>query len=71
MQKKPSPCRKEKTERGYVGMENVWGGIPVYPQVFGVNSSSMITYFQLRLDLVFVLPQTFVHWHSTTENRIP
>ena len=39
--KKPSPCRKDKTERGYVGMESVWGGIPVYPQVFGVNSSSV------------------------------
>ena len=29
-----------------------WGGIPVYPQVFGVNSSSWFTYFLLRLDLV-------------------
>ena len=29
-----------------------WGGIPVYPQVFGVNSSSYCTYFLLRLDLV-------------------
>ena len=29
-----------------------WGGIPVYPQVFGVNSSSMVTYFLQRLDLV-------------------
>tara|TARA_B100001250_G_C19304981_1_gene573634 strand:+ start:207 stop:440 length:234 start_codon:yes stop_codon:yes gene_type:complete len=36
-------------------MKEVWGGITVYPQLFGMNISSMLPTSHHKLDEVFVI----------------
>jgi len=51
-----------------------WGGIPVYPQVFGVNISFVFTYFLQRLDIgdcpaSDICPSALYHRESRTLAR--